>query len=127
MKLPLKLSRNIARLLMALALFAQGVITPGAYAAAAVPAHASSATGHAAAARGMPCHAKPGGACLVHCSQADQASLDHAQLAALPVSIAVWHAATPPAPNVPYPAWVQGEPRPGASPNLPILYCSLLN
>ncbi len=135
MKLPLKLNRNIARLLMAVVLLTQWVLPASTYAAApAAPAQASAA-GDMDAAYGMPCHDQTSGhdqvsdmsACIAHCSQADQVRLDHAQPPAMPASLAVWHAALPPAPALPGRVLAPAAPRPGASPPLPILYCSLLN
>ncbi len=135
MKLPLKLNRNIARLLMAVVLLTQWALPASTYAAApAAPAQVS-VSSDMAAAYGMPCHdqtsghdqASGMGACIAHCSQADQIRLDHAQLPAMPVSLAVWHVALPLAPALPGRVFAPAEPRPGASPPLPILYCSLLN
>jgi hypothetical protein len=126
MKLPLKLNRNIARLLMAAVLFTQWVLPASACAVApAVPEQAAAT--HAAA--GMPCHAslQAKSACIVHCSQADQASLDHAQVGAPPVSAVVWHVAVPLAPALASGVCRAAEPRLAAGPPLSILYCSLLN
>lgn len=124
MKLPLKLNRRIVRLLMALALFAQWVIPSSVYAAMPV-APAASVQMHAA----MSCHQGQAAhdACLTHCSQADQVSLDHAHLAAVPASLAMWRAAVPVAPLLSAGALLPATPHLAASPPLPILYCSLLN
>lgn len=122
MKLPLKLNRRIVRLLMALALFAQWVIPGSAY--AAMPVAPATAVQVQA---GMSCHVGQAGheACLTHCSQATQVSLDHAQLTAPPVSPAVLHVLVPLAQGLT--VRVPTEPQLAASPPLPILYCSLLN
>ncbi len=124
MKLPLKLNRRIVRLLMVLALFAQWVIPSSVY--AAMPAAPAAATRMQAA---MSCHEGQAGhdACLTHCSQADQVSLDHAHLAAPPASVAVWRAAVPVAPLLAAGALLPARPHLAAGPPLPILYCSLLN
>ncbi len=141
MKLPLKLNRSIARLLMAVVLVTQWVLPASAYAAApavspgvsvstdvSVSSALPASTGMAPA-TGMPCHDQAAGAsaCLTHCSQADQVRLDHAQMPAMPAAVAVWHVALPPVSGLPGRAVAPAEPHPGASPPLPILYCSLLN
>jgi hypothetical protein len=124
MNLPLKLNRRIVRLLMVLALFAQWVIPGSVYAALPVAPAAAMKMQPA-----MSCHSGQAGheACLTHCSQADQVSLDHAHLAAPPASLAVWRAAVPPAPLLSGGALLPAGPHFAASPPLPILYCSLLN
>jgi hypothetical protein len=142
MKLPLKLNRSIARLLMAVVLVTQWVLPASTY--AAVPAAPAGApvsgvmsndgssgmvAGGIMVANGMPCHGQAPGAsaCLAHCSQADQVRLDHAHLAAMPAVPAAWHVALPPAAGLPGRVFAPAAPHPGASPPLPILYCSLLN
>jgi hypothetical protein len=136
MKLPYKTNRMILRLVVALALFAQGVIPASAYAvmAAAVSpmGRAPASSTHDGAAHGMPgmaCHQDAGASssCLTHCSQSDQFSLDHAQLAALPVGTAVLHVLLPLTQGLSAGVPATAEPHLAASPPLSILYCSLQN
>lgn len=124
MTLSRHLKRSIIRLLMAVALFAQWSAPAAVY--AATPVVPVQAAPHAMS--GMPCHEKAPAtsACIVHCSQADQASLDHAQLAA-PASTAVWQVAAPVAPALASGVRHAGLPRLAAGPPLSILYCSFLN
>lgn len=122
MKLPRTYKRHIVRLLMVLALFAQWVVPSSVY--AAMPMQMAPMTAHAT----MSCHS--GGsqeACLTHCSQVHQFSLDHAQLAAAPVSEAVLHVSLPSIATLATGAVVPAVPQLAASPPLSILYCSLLN
>ncbi len=72
--------------MMALVLFAQGVVSTSVYAA---PASQPSAQGH----HSMSCHDKQApssSACVTHCSQADQINLDHGAVLAAPVSTVSW-------------------------------------
>lgn len=119
----------IARLLLALALFTQGVLA----AHACVSAQASAA--HAVlqardVMEEMPCcphHADKQGAneCLVHCTQSDQVSLDQHGLVALPVTAVVLQVAPP----LPERRAARRDVAPLAlncGPPLSILYCSFL-
>ena len=127
MKLPQNMKRSIARLLMALALFAQWAMPSSAYPAVpATPAQVSAMPEHA----GMSCHeSQPPSAsnCLAHCSQSDQISLDQLQLPAIPASAASWHAAVPPVQGVSGGAFIRIMPQKASGPPIPIRFCSLLN
>lgn len=124
MKLSRPLNRNIARLLMALALFVQWVVPSSVYAAAPVQVSAP-------AQMGMDCHhgsRDDKSTCLTHCAQSDQASHDHAQLVAPQAPAPVLHIAVPPVQGLACAASPRTEADlASSSPPLPILYCSLLN
>lgn len=131
MKLSRHTNRNLARLLLALALFVQGVVTAHACAPlAAPPAPAMAAMPDS---ESMPCHEgvthkhlAPGADnCLTHCSQADQISVDQHEAPAAPINAIVvsiqppvQHIASPVTPQ--YVALDTGPP-------IPIRFCSLLN
>lgn len=88
--------RFLARLLLAAGLFAQGTLA----AHACVTPVDSTAMVHAAVsvAESMPCHEveKPNAnACLMHCTQASQVSLDHQAMVAPPMTEAVLQVAMP--------------------------------
>ena len=126
MKLARPLNRNIARLLMALALFVQWVVPASAY----TMAPAATAQVNAPAQPGMDCHQENGdrSSCLTHCSQSDQASHDHLQLTALYAPAPVLHVSLPPVQGLARASSPRTENRlASASPPLSILYCSLLN
>ncbi len=121
-------NRFLARLLVGLVLFAQGLVAVNVYAAvdaakAVAVAPAQDVT------PSMPCHEKPApspGGCLTHCSQADQAGGDsHAPVAA-PVSATYWQVAAPAAPRVSY-ATLRRHEVADTGPPLTIRFCSFLN
>lgn len=133
MKLTRYTKRTLARLLLALALFAQGIVTAHActppavnpaQAVAAMPEHESMPCHEDAA----PEHAAPGAnTCLNHCSQADQISVDqHDAPIAAPVGVMAWvsiqaqaqHRASAISPQ---------QIAPDTGPPIPIRFCSLLN
>ena len=124
MRLSAHIKRSIAGLLMAAAVFAQWVLPASAY--AAMPVAQVAVMDEVVS---MTCHDQaPGkGTCIEHCSQADQASLDHANLVAPPASTAAWHIAIPQARVLASGMRPAAEPQRAAGPPLPILYCSLLN
>lgn len=126
MKLSRPLNRNIARLLMALALFVQWVVPASAY----TMAPAKTAQVSAPMQMGMACHqgSADRSTCLTHCSQSDQASHDHLQLTAPHAPAPVWHVAVPPVSSLACAVSPRTEVKlASASPPLSILYCSLLN
>lgn len=115
------INRWTARLLMVLVLFAQGVLSNSVYAAPAIKTTAHEQ--HA-----MACHeqqAPATSACLTHCSQADQISIDHAVSLAAPVSVATWQVTLPSVQRV-----APGMPRQrvvlDTGPPIPIRFCSFL-
>lgn len=120
----------MARLLLALTLFTQGVLA----AHACVSAQASAAHGVLMQAQdameAMPCcprHADTQGAneCLVHCTQSDQVNLDQYELIALPVTAVVLQVAMP----LPERRTALRDVAPlalNSGPPLSILYCSFL-
>jgi len=98
MKLAQRKIKWLARLMLGLTLFAQGVVAADACVAPdASPAHAYTQAQAGAAEHdvdAMPCHDEEtpnANACLAHCTQSDQISADqhNAQLAA-PVSVLNW-------------------------------------
>jgi hypothetical protein len=130
MKLSRHTNRNLARLLLALALFAQGIMTAHACTSlVATPAMVAIPEQEF-----MPCHegaaqkqpAPDADSCLTHCSQADQVSVDqHDAPVAAPTNVIVvsiqpqaQHIASPITPQ--YVALNTGPP-------IPIRFCSLLN
>jgi hypothetical protein len=105
--------------MMALVLFAQGVVSASVYAAPAPALHER----HSAA-----CHEKQAPAssiCLAHCSQADQIGLDHGAALAAPVSTASWQVSLPPVQRI-----ALRIPRQQVAldtgPPIPIRFCSFL-
>jgi len=130
MNLSQYINRRVVRLLMGLMLFAQWVMPASAYAAGdAAPMNASAMAQSGSMAAAMPCHGKQApraAACLTHCSQADQASLDHLMLAAAPVGAAGWLVAVPPVRNLVLPLG-RSQVLLDSGPPIPIRFCSLLN
>lgn len=120
--------RWLARLMLALVLFAQGVVASGACLtpdAGPVQAYAAAQGDESA-----PCHEEEitnANACLAHCTQADQVSADqHSFQLAAPVSVIGWASARPPVTdNLQIAAADQIVPDTG--PPFPIRFCSFLN
>ena len=86
----------LARIALAVALFAQGVLA--AQACVVPEASASQAFSLAANAEAMPCHEVEkmnANACLIHCSQADQVNLDQHNIPALSVDDIILTVAMP--------------------------------
>ena len=129
MKLTQHKIKWLARLMLGLVLFAQGIVAANACVAPnAGPAQAYTIAQDADEA--MPCHDEEipnANACLAHCDQADQISVDqHNATVAAPVSVATW--------LVPF-AQMQLE-RPAIAPEyvaldtgppIPVRFCSFLN
>jgi len=130
MKLSRHTNRNLARLLLALALFAQGVVTAHACASlAATPAMAAMA-----ALESMPCHegavqkqpAPSADTCLAHCSQADQISVDQHDAPVAAAGNVVVFRIQPQTQRFVSPITPQPV-APDTGPPIPIRFCSLLN
>lgn len=129
MKLAQRKIKWLARLMLGLVLFAQGVVAANACVAPiAGPAQVYSMAQQDEGA--MPCHDEErpnANACLSHCTQSDQISVDqhHAPIAA-PVSVIAWASIQPqvqqirPATSFEYLALDTGPP-------IPIRFCSFLN
>lgn len=127
MKLAQSKIRWLARLTLGLVLFAHGMVAASACVMSS-PAQAYSMEQHED--ETMPCHEEElpnANACLVHCIQADQISVDqHSATIAVPASLVTW--------LTPFPQ-IQPE-RPKATfehvalntgPPIPIRFCSFLN
>ena len=119
----------LARLMLGLALFTQGVVAANACIAPnASPVQAYSIGQNADEA--TPCHdveIPNANACLAHCDQADQVSLDqHNATVAAPVSVLTWLA---PFPQIQHdhPAVTPGHVVLDTGPPIPIRFCSFLN
>lgn len=128
MKLAQRKIRWLARLVLVLALFAQGVVAANACVApAAGPAQAFAGAPNDETA---PCHDEEisnANACLAHCTQADQIGVDqHTLHLAAPVSVIGWASAQPQARNI-RPIAVAEQIAPDTGPPLPIRFCSFLN
>lgn len=128
MRLAQEKIRWLARLMLALVLFAQGVVAASACVATEVgPAQAYSMAqdGKAAA-----CHEEEipnANACLSHCSQSDQISADqHSAPVAPPAGIIGWASTRPPATDIRQLAAAE-QIIPDTGPPLPIRFCSFLN
>jgi len=129
----MKLAQNkikwLARLMLGLVLFAQGMVAANACVApSASPAQAYSMTEQDD--ETMPCHeeeAANANVCLSHCTQSDQISLDqhHMPLAA-PVSVIAWVSVQPQAQHF-RPAISFEHLALDTGPPIPIRFCSLLN
>lgn len=128
MKLAQGKNRWLARLLLALVLFAQGIVAASACLtpdAGPVQAYAAAQDDEAA-----PCHEEAitnSNACLAHCTQADQVSADqHSSLLAAPAGVIGWASARPPAMGS---RQIAAADRivPDTGPPLPIRFCSFLN
>lgn len=128
MRLAQRKIKWLARLMLGLVLFAQGVVAAN---ACVVPG-ASPAQAYVAAAddESMPCHeeeAPNANACLTHCTQSDQISADqHEAPIAAPVSVIAW------ASNLPPTQIIHVFTSPGhlvldTGPPIPIRFCSFLN
>ncbi|MBI5657996.1 MAG: hypothetical protein HZC43_00225 [Nitrosomonadales bacterium] len=120
--------RWLARLMLVLALFAQGVAAASECATPADgPAQAFAIAQDEGAA---PCHDEEianANACLVHCTQADQIGADqHTLQLAAPAGVIGWASAQPQAISA-LPVVVAGLIAPDTGPPLPIRFCSFLN
>ncbi len=121
MKPTLHTRRWTGRLMMALVLFAQGVVSANSYAAPAAPA---AAPAHHA----MACHEKQlpsSSTCLSHCAQADQISIDQVAAPAAPAAVASWKISLPALPRL-TPAVRQQQVALDTGPPIPIRFCSFL-
>lgn len=128
MKLAQNKMRWLARLMLGLALFAQGVVAANAcMTPEAGPAQAFAVVQGDEA---DPCHDEEvsnNNACLAHCTQADQVSVDqHILLLAVPASIIGW-ASTHPQAQALRPDILFEPPALNTGPPIPIRFCSLLN
>lgn len=119
----------LARLMLVLVLFAQGIVAAN----ACISPAASPEQAYAMAQQddeAMPCHEEESpnaNACLAHCTQSDQISVDQHHIpVAVPVSVIAWVSSQPPAQHI----------RPVISPEhlvldtgppIPIRFCSFLN
>ncbi len=122
MKLTRLTIRCTARLMMALVLFAQGVVSANAYAAPAAPA-AVTHTHHA-----MSCHEKKApasSACMTHCAQADQITIDQVAAPVAPATAASWKISISPVQRL-TPSSRQQQAALDTGPPIPIRFCSFL-
>ena len=127
MKLAQRQIKWLARLMLVLVLFAQGIVAANACVAfSAAQAYSMAMQDDEA----MPCHEEEipnANACLSHCTQSDQISVDqHNVPLAAPVSVLAWASIQPqeqhfrPAMSFEHLALDTGPP-------IPIRFCSLLN
>ncbi|TXT25302.1 MAG: hypothetical protein FD134_1113 [Gallionellaceae bacterium] len=120
--------RWLARLMLALVLFAQGVVA----ASACVDPDAGPAQAYAVAQGegAAPCHEEEisnANACLSHCTQPDQISADqHDAPVAPPTGVIGWASARPPATDIRQLAAAE-QIAPDTGPPLSIRFCSFLN
>lgn len=127
MKLAQRKIKWLARLMLVLVLFAQGIVAANACVASS-PAQAYSMEQHDDDA--MPCHEEEtpnANACLSHCTQSDQVSVDqHDAPIHAPVSVIAWANTQPQAQHTP--SVTYSEPLAlDTGPPIPIRFCSLLN
>jgi hypothetical protein len=127
MKLAQRKIKWLARLMLVLVLFAQGIVAANACVASS-PAQAYTMAQQDEEA--MPCHEEEtpnANACLSHCTQSDQISADqHEAPVAAPTSVIAWASIQPQAQHL-HPTF---SPQPLAldtGPPIPIRFCSLLN
>lgn len=118
----------LARLMLGLVLFAQGIVAASAcLVPAASPVHAFAVTQHDDEA--APCHDEEipnANACLSHCTQSDQISADqHSVPIAAPASVIAWASIQPQTQSIRL--FSHERPAPGSEPPIPIRFCSLLN
>ena len=129
MKLAQRKIKWLARLMLVLVLFAQGIVAAN----ACVAPNASAAQAYNMAQQdeeAMPCHEQEipnANVCLSHCTQSDQISVDqHSMPLAAPVSVIAWISSQPqvqhsrPAISFEHLALDTGPP-------IPIRFCSFLN
>lgn len=127
MKLAQRKVKWLARLMLVLVLFAQGIVAANACVASS-PAQAYTMEQHDDAA--MPCHEEEtpnANACLSHCTQSDQVSVDqqHTPIHA-PVSVIAWASIQPQAQHIP-PVIYSAPLALDTGPPIPIRFCSFLN
>lgn len=129
MKLAQRKIKWLARLMLGLVLFAQGIVAANACVApGASPARAYSMAQQNDEA--MPCHGEEtpnANACLSHCTQSDQISVDqHEAPIAAPASVIAWASIQPPAQRI-RPTISYDHLALNTGPPIPIRFCSLLN
>jgi hypothetical protein len=127
MKLAQRKIKWLARLMLVLLLFAQGIVAVNACVASS-PTQAFSMAEQGDEA--MPCHDEEipnTNACLSHCTQPDQISVDqhHMPLTA-PVSVIAWASIQPQAQHIP-PVIYSEHLALDTGPPIPIRFCSFLN
>ena len=129
MKLPQRTIKYLSRLMLILALFAQGIIA----ASACVSPSASPEQAYVISHPGedsMPCHeAKKhnANACLAHCTNADQINVDQHHIPVLaPVSVIAWASSQPQ--TEPVQPSISTQPLVlNTGPPIPIRFCTFLN
>lgn len=129
MKLAQRKIKWLARLMLGLMLFAQGIVAANACdALSAGPAQAFSMAQHDD--KSMPCHdgvRSNGNACLTHCTQSDQVNVDqHQAPVAAPTSVIAWISSQPQAQQIRQttsPEHLALD----TGPPIPIRFCSFLN
>ena len=129
MRLAQRKIKWLARLMLGLMLFAQGIVAANAcIAPSASPVHAYSIGQNVD--ETTPCHDEEtpnANACLMHCDQADQISLDqHNATVAAPVSVVTWLAPFPQMQHE-YPTVTSQQVVLDTGPPIPIRFCSFLN
>lgn len=128
MKLAQRNIRWLARLMLGLAFCAQGIVAAHACVAPGAGPAQAYVVAHDDAA--MPCHEEPApgaNACLTHCTQSDQISVDqHNAALAAPVSVIAWTITPPPEQSV-RPSVVFEQLALNTGPPIPIRFCSFLN
>ena len=125
MKLTQHKIKWLARLMLGLALFAQGIVAASACVAPdADPVQAFSIVQDNEAA---PCHDEEipnANACLTHCTQADQISIDqHNVPVAVPVSVIIWVSTQPQVPHI-YQSVTSDRLALNTGPPLSVRFCS---
>ena len=129
MKLAQRKFRWLARLMLGLVLFAQGVVAANACVAPNASQVQAYTIAHDAGSA-IPCHEEKipnANACLAHCDQADQISVDqHNATFSAPVSVVIRLAPLPQMQHE-HPAIATEHVAPNTGPPIPIRFCSLLN
>jgi hypothetical protein len=129
MKLAQRKIKWLARLMLGLMLFAQGIVGAN----ACVAPNAGPVQAYRMAQQddeAMPCHevkAHNANACLVHCTQSDQISVDQHHIpVAAPASVIAWASSLPQVQHI-RPAIVAEHLVLDTGPPIPIRFCSFLN
>jgi hypothetical protein len=129
MKLAQRKIKWLARLMLGLVLFAQGIVAANACVApTASPAQAYSMAQTDDEA--MPCHEEEipnSNACLSHCTQSDQISVDQHHIpVAAPVSVIAWASSQPQAQHISF-SFSPEHLALDTGPPIPIRFCTFLN
>jgi len=129
MKLAQRKIKWLARLMLVLVLFAQGIVAANACVAPTASAQQAFSMAQQDD-EAMPCHEEENpnaNACLSHCTQSDQISVDqHSVPFAAPLSVIAWVGNQPPAQHI-RPTIFPEHLVLDTGPPIPIRFCSFLN